>query len=172
MTFQGHPISFSDLCILFQDMEEALINTWENRVLQGLTIRVEYSDVHVADDLTNKEVGYSFLSDPRNERFQNVTRLVDMVVDGEGGFADFLLYCDQRLVWNQAALRQWLQDYADLQRLLLLRAEMLSGSPSRGTELTAMLLRNTETRVTRNLVFLGHHLSLLCQYNKTSALTG
>jgi hypothetical protein len=92
ITYQGHPISFSDLCILFQNTEEALINTWENRVLQGLTIRVEYSSIHVADDFTNKEVGYSFLSDPCNKHCQNITRLVDAVVDVEGGFADFLLY--------------------------------------------------------------------------------
>ncbi|KAI6094764.1 hypothetical protein F5141DRAFT_1069108 [Pisolithus sp. B1] len=43
------------------------------------------------------------------------------------------------LVWNQAALCGWLQDYAEMQKLLLMCAEMLSGAPSRGSELTAMI---------------------------------
>ncbi|KAG2741288.1 hypothetical protein P692DRAFT_201655850, partial [Suillus brevipes Sb2] len=56
--------------------------------------------------------------------------------------------------------------------LLLLRCEMLSGSPGRGTELTAMMYRNTRTRSTRNLVVLGKHVTMLCMYSKTSAMTG
>lgn len=172
MAYKGHRISFSDLQKIFLDTEECLIATWESGVLRKLSIRIEYADVDIADDLTNKNVRYSFLSDSRNECFQNLTRLIEAAVDGQGGFAGFLLPREGCLVWNQAALRRWLQDYADLQRVLLLRAEMLSGSPSRGTELTAMLLCNTQMRSTRNLVVLGCHVSLLCQYNKTSAITG
>ncbi|KAG2063234.1 hypothetical protein BDR04DRAFT_1123399, partial [Suillus decipiens] len=76
------------------------------------------------------------------------------------------------IVWNKATLRTWLQDYADFHSLLLLRCEMLSGAPGRGTELTAMTYRNTRTRPTRNLVILGKHITMLCLYCKTSALTG
>jgi hypothetical protein len=49
---------------------------------------------------------------------------------------------------------------------------MLSGAPGRGTELTAMTYRNTRTRPTRNLVILGKHVTMLCMYQKTSAITG
>lgn len=94
------------------------------------------------------------------------------VVEGKGGFSNFLLQREGELVWDHNILRGWLKDYAELQRLLLVRAEMLSGAPTRGTELTSMSYRNTQTRPTRNLVICGQHVTLLCQYSKTSALTG
>jgi hypothetical protein len=76
------------------------------------------------------------------------------------------------MIWNQGNLRKWLQDYADFHSLLLLRCEMLSGAPGRGTELTAMMYHNTSTRPMRNLVILGKHVAMLCLYSKTGALTG
>lgn len=49
---------------------------------------------------------------------------------------------------------------------------MLGGAPARGIEMTAMTYHNTQTRTTCNLMCMGSHISLLCQYSKTSSLTG
>lgn len=76
------------------------------------------------------------------------------------------------MIWNHVALWGWLQDYAELPRLLLLHVEMLSSVPSRGTELTTMTYCNTQTRLTRNLMIFRCHTMLLCQYSKTTVLTG
>ena len=170
LKYKGNSISFLDVCSMFRDVEEDLVSVWEHKVLRGLHLRVDYNDM--ADDVTNKDVGYSFLFDPRNTCFEDRTRLVQAVVQGEDPFSHFLLKQDGELIWNRAALRGWLQDYAELQKLLLLRAEMLSGAPSRGTELTAMTYRNIQTRSTRNLLVFGQHVTLLSQYSKTTALTG
>lgn len=170
LKYKGNPISFPDLCSMFRDIEEDLVSTWENKILRGLALRADYDSL--ADDLTNKDVGYSFLFDVRNECFRDRTRLVQAIVKGQNPFSHFLLRQGGELTWNHAALRGWLQDYAELQKLLLLRAEMLSGAPSRGTELTAMTYRNVQTRSTRNLVVFGQHITLLTQYSKTTALTG
>ena len=48
---------------------------------------------------------------------------------------------------------------------------MLSGAPSKGSELTAMGYCNTQTRSTRTLMVFGQHVAPLCQYSKTTALT-
>ncbi|KAI6019570.1 hypothetical protein EDC04DRAFT_2901767 [Pisolithus marmoratus] len=170
LSFKGNHIAFSDVCKIFQDVEEDLVSTWENKVLKGLKLRVDYE--HIVDDPSNRNVGYAFLFDSRNACFQDRACLVRSVVEGHGPFAGFLLHRDDKLIWNKAALRAWLQDYADLQKLLLMCAEMLSGAPSRGTELTAMLYRNTQARDTRNLMVFGKHVTLLGQYSKMSALTG
>ncbi|KAI6041171.1 hypothetical protein EDC04DRAFT_2893386 [Pisolithus marmoratus] len=151
LSFKGNHIAFSD-------------------VLKGLKLRVDYE--HIVDDPSNRNVGYAFLFDSRNACFQDRACLVRSVVEGHGPFAGFLLHRDDKLIWNKAALCAWLQDYADLQKLLLMHAEMLSGAPSRGTELTAMLYRNTQARDTRNLMVFGKHVTLLGQYSKMSALTG
>jgi hypothetical protein len=97
---------------------------------------------------------------------------VQAIVEGQGAFSKFLLQQDKELIWNCAALCGWLQDYAELQKLLLLHAKMLSGAPTRGTELTAMIYCNTQTQSTRNLIVFGQHITLLTQYLKTTALTG
>ncbi|KAI5986058.1 hypothetical protein EDC04DRAFT_2913524 [Pisolithus marmoratus] len=142
LSFKGNHIAFSDVCKIFQDVEEDSVSTWENKVLKGLKLRVDYE--HIVDDPSNRNVGYAFLFDSRNACFQDQACLVRSVVEGHGPFAGFLLHRDDKLIWNKAALHAWLQDYAGLQKLLLMCAEMLSGAPSRGTELTAMLYRNTQ----------------------------
>ncbi|KAG6382208.1 hypothetical protein JVT61DRAFT_861 [Boletus reticuloceps] len=172
LKYKGNSINFSDLRDMFQDMENDIITIWKDRVLRGLPLRVDYQNL--VDDPSNTNVGYSFLFDPKNTCFQDRTRLVRAVVEDQGGFSGFLMQQEQdgRPIWNRAALYGWLQDYAALQKLLLLRAEMLSGAPARGTELTATIYCNTQTRPTRSLMVLGEHVTLLCQYSKTSAMTG
>ena len=170
MLFKGEAIHFDALCGMFADTEAKLVELWEQKMLGGLSLRVEYDTIK--DDLTNKNVGYSFMTDQRNKAFMDRGQLVQAVVRGEGAFKHYANVVDGRIEWNKTALRAWLQDYAEMQHLLLLRTEMLSGAPSRGTELTALTYRNTMTRPTRSLVMLGKHLTILCQYMKTTALTG
>ncbi|KAI6044356.1 hypothetical protein EDC04DRAFT_2889809 [Pisolithus marmoratus] len=160
-------MALPNVCKIFQDV---MVSTWENKVLKGLKLRVDYE--HIVDDPSNRNMGYAFLFDSRNACFQDRACLVRSVVEGHGPFAGFLLHRDDKLIWNKAALCAWLQDYADMQKLLLMCAEMLSGAPSQGMELMAMLYRNTQARDTRNLMVFGKHITLLGQYSKMSALTG
>ncbi|KAI6041837.1 hypothetical protein EDC04DRAFT_2601317 [Pisolithus marmoratus] len=148
LSFKGNHVTFTDICEIFKDVEEALVATWENKVLKGLELRADYEQV--VDDPSNKDMGYSFLFNPRNSCFQDRARLVRAVVQGHGPFANFLVQREDELVWNRAALRGWLQDYAELQKLLLMCAEMLN---------------------TWNLMVFGKHVTLLGQYSKMSALT-
>ncbi|KAF8416465.1 hypothetical protein L210DRAFT_3511762 [Boletus edulis BED1] len=194
MLFKGNPIHFEDLCQMFTDTETKLIELWEQKVLGGLPLKSLMAEYHhldrIADDLTNKSVGYTFISDQRNKVFKEVRgHLIEQIVEGNSAFKHYaVLTCRQQqpeldsdsdsdaggyeIKWNERALRAWLRNYAEMHQLLLLRAEMLSGAPSRGTELTALTYRNTKTRPTRGLVMLGNHLTILCQYMKTTALTG
>ena len=87
---------------------------------------------------------------------------------GPGTLFPLSLQQEGELIWNHATLHGWLHDYAGLQRLLLLRAEMLSRAPSRGTELTAMTYHNIQTRSICNLLTFGQHVTLLPQYSKTT----
>ncbi|KAI6139459.1 hypothetical protein BKA82DRAFT_4364894 [Pisolithus tinctorius] len=171
MLYKGEEIQFRDLCSMFADTEARLVELWEQCILNGTAQLID--ELCIVDDLTNREVGYSFVADPRNTAFKCKGQLVQAALAGEGGFAHYAtVLADGKVQWNKRALRTWLQDYAEMGALLLLRAEMLSGAPGRGTELTAMTYRNTKTRPTRNLVMLGNHLTILCQYMKMTALTG
>ncbi|KAI5984020.1 hypothetical protein EDC04DRAFT_2914565 [Pisolithus marmoratus] len=50
--------------MVFEHTEAKLVQIWEEVILMGQDIRVEYDKI--ADDLVSKDVGYSFLSDARN----------------------------------------------------------------------------------------------------------
>ncbi|KAI6006426.1 hypothetical protein EDC04DRAFT_2611447 [Pisolithus marmoratus] len=170
MLYRGDEIHFADLCKVFKEMEAKLVQIWEEGILMGHDIRVEYDKI--ADDLTNKDVGYSFPSDARNPQLTHWDQLVKKFLQDEATFAHFAMIREGTIIWNRSTLQAWLKSYAELQSLLLFRAQMLSGAPCHGTELTAMTYCNTQTQPTRNLAVLGKHISLLCQYLKTSTLTG
>ncbi|KAF8442013.1 hypothetical protein L210DRAFT_3358920, partial [Boletus edulis BED1] len=67
LKYKGNSIAFPSICAMFQDMEDDLITTWENKVLRGLTLRVDYQDL--VDDPTNTDIGYSFIFDSKNTCF-------------------------------------------------------------------------------------------------------
>jgi hypothetical protein len=62
MLYKGNHIDLDDVHKMLANTEVRLVNLWENSVLKGLHIRINYHTI--ADDLTNKDIGYSFLSDP------------------------------------------------------------------------------------------------------------
>ena len=151
---------------MFADTEAKLVKLWEQKILGGLSLRVEYDTIK--NDLTNKNVNYSFMANQCNKAFMDKDQLVQAVVRGEGAFKHYANMMDGRIEWNKTALRAWLQDYAEIQHLLLL----WTGAPSHGMELTILTYHNTMTCPTCSLVMLDKHLTILCQYMKTTALTG
>jgi len=46
-----------------------------------------------------------------------------------------------------------------------------AGSPSRGTEVTCMQIRNTSSQ-TQGLYMIGQRMAIMAQYSKTSAIKG
>ncbi|KAI6038201.1 hypothetical protein EDC04DRAFT_2604193 [Pisolithus marmoratus] len=144
MLFRGEQVNFADICKVFEQTEARLVQIWEEVILMGQDIRVEYD--RIADDLVSKDVGYSFLSDARNPQLTRQDQLLRKFLQDEDIFSHFAMIRENAIVWNRSTLQAWLRSYAELQSLLLLRAQMLS--------------------------VLGKHVSLLCQYLKTTALTG
>ncbi|KAI5982120.1 hypothetical protein EDC04DRAFT_2616906 [Pisolithus marmoratus] len=53
MLYRGDEIHFADLCKVFKETEAKLVQTWEEGILMGHDIRVEYDKI--ADDLINKD---------------------------------------------------------------------------------------------------------------------
>ncbi|KAI6160407.1 hypothetical protein EDD17DRAFT_1510504 [Pisolithus thermaeus] len=163
---EGNLITFDEICQIFQDTEKKLIKTWEKKVLGGLSLSIPCKAI--VDNLTNKDVGYSFLFDVKNTAFKDCTHLIHEVVRGKGSFGKFVVVREGSLSWNVGALHGWLKDYAELHRLLLLRAAILSGALARGSEMTAMTYHNTQIHTTCNLMCMGGHIALVCQYSKTT----
>ncbi|KAI5983299.1 hypothetical protein EDC04DRAFT_2616251 [Pisolithus marmoratus] len=71
----------------------------EEGILMGHDIRVEYDKI--ADDLINKDVGYSFLSDARNPQLTHQDQLVKKFLQDEATFAHFAMIREGTIIWNR-----------------------------------------------------------------------
>ena len=128
---------------------------------------------YIADDLSNTTPGYGFMTDSRNKKLHQRRTLYDAIMANPILRQQFLIAVspDGVPVLNLGRLRQWLHDYSDVLLIYMALIEVEAGSPSRGTEITCIQLRNTACR-TRGLYVIGRHLALVVQYSKTSATKG
>jgi hypothetical protein len=171
MLFRGHHVDIGQLRQIFVDMETTYVKQWEEEVLCGLQLRVEYGSI--ADDLSNKTVGYSFLSDPRNPWFQDIDKLSRAILEDPVLKHRFTTpkANGTGVHWHQPALRRWLTQYAKHSGLSLTRLEMLSGGPGRGSEFVCLLMANIETHM-RSFFAMGKFIAALRAYVKTSSIAG
>ena len=169
MIFQGHQIRFEDLRKAVHDIQEGAVGVWENGVLLGLPIRVDYE--HIVDNMADCRVGYSCFQDPRNECFKDKDRLWRAVLTNDQLRERFLrVGVDGGVVWNRTALFRWLQDYGRFSGLLMTLAETTAGSAIRATELHAMIANNTKSRSSRNFLVMGDYCALMVRYTKTGSM--
>lgn len=169
LLYKGDRIHLNHLRAMFEENRTTIIDIWEKKVLKGLTTRITYD--HIADSLGNTQVDYSFLNDPRNTCFNDRDTLANAFMADPIIRKSFGRFHQGKMTWNHGALLQWLRDYAEFQAQLLIRCEMLSGAPGRGTELTPMSFCNTKYR-SRNLIIMDKHVTILRRYNKMGSISG
>ncbi|KAJ6461614.1 hypothetical protein C8R47DRAFT_1080583 [Mycena vitilis] len=135
MLFKGNRINLTQIEAIFTNIEDQLVDLWENKVCLGESVHVKCTEF--ADDLTNTNPGYSFINDPKNP-FSALRNAFE----------------SNYTTLNLGFCRTWLADLAKFEGLLMLMVDMLGGAPPRGTELVSMLAQNTALRL-RNLAGLG-----------------
>lgn len=173
LLYMGTPVHLKDIRLAFSAQEDLIARQWESKVLCGLDIRTEYGAL--SQDLTNKSVGYSFITDRRNASyFGDKDRLIRTILANPAQRSRFVVGKGRvagKLMWNIPALKAWLYTYSLHQAQVVVRSEMLAGSAGRGTELTSMRRTNTPEH-SGNLAVFGKHVALLVQYHKSGGLTG
>ena len=169
MRYKGNSLELKNVQAMFSILEQDMLSLWTS-LMQGSQLHVNYK--LIAEDLANRHVGYSFLEDPRNPFSTYRCTFAKHILNTASLRSKFTRLQGTKLIWKRSALQAWLAEYSQLSLLHLLRCEMLSGGPSRGTELTAMMYRTGKGRSIRNLVAIGPHLVMLKAYAKTSAMMG
>jgi len=172
MLYLGHTVRLDDFGKAFSQMEQDMVKIWEQDILLGFKIRINYDNL--VDNISNTDVDYSLFSDPRNPCFQNASTLLhSAIIKDPIQYARFVkgYTYDGQPIWNNMALRKWLIDYAKFEEILLTKAELTAGSSSRGTEINCLVFKNTRVRPSRGLFMMGKHLAYLCQYHKGSSIT-
>jgi len=146
---------------VYERFEKVTFGMW--RQIQG----------YVADDLSNSTPGYGFVSDRRNEKYYNKRHLLDLIMDKPHLRDEFVIALapDGVPLLNLSRLRSWLVDYSTFLLHFMAALTVGAGSPSRGTEITCMQIRNTASR-TRGLYMIGRRMAIVAQYSKTSATKG
>jgi hypothetical protein len=170
LLFKGDPVEFTNFPAMLDSQEQEMMRIWEEDVLLGKSLAVKSPFIY--DDLSETRPGYSFMSDRRNKIFHSKTILLNAILADPLLHKRFVVFeSGEHIRFNIPALRAWLANYSHFQLFQLVRSNLTTGSPSRGTELTAMLRQNTPTNPMRNLVFIGKFATILCTYSKTSAAT-
>jgi len=171
LIYRGTHIHINQLRTLLGALEERMVEVWEQEVLMGLSLHVDYKEIH--DDIASTEVPYSFVADPRNKVFSDKLILVRAILSNERLSSKFISFNHNgTLRFNIHSARAWLASLSRFHKLLLLRFHLTGGGLARGTEMVAMLLNNTPTYPLRSLVAFGQYIALLVTYLKTSSLTG
>jgi bloom syndrome protein len=170
MMYLGKPLALTQIQEVFAKLEGRIIELWENEVMLGLGLHIEYEDL--ADNLVTSEAGYSFVSDPNNPFHRFHGALVEAICDDPKLFERFTIAVpgvqDRQL--NVMECRKWLNSLAELEGLVILYTDMTGGAPPRGTELVSMLFCNTRYRK-HNLFAMGKFITVVRQYDKTSNIT-
>lgn len=133
----------------------------------GLTSRKSIMISGLYDSPSDKSLGYSFLSDPRNQLDANQSELASLIISRQ----DLSFFFTKQKDWNCAALFQWLSNSEDLLALLTSAIQLTSGMPARSTELVTALVTNTLVE-SRHLYILHHSIAMILNYNKSRNMTG
>lgn len=174
MLYKGERVDLDQLRLLVAEMERDLVRIWEDEVLMGLKVHVDWSQA--VDDMSNREVGYSCLSNPKNKCFEEKNMLGTLILntphlrqrfcpgyDGNTGEA----------IWNVQSMDVWLRDpLRRFNRKSASLTDLTSGSPIRISELGALLYRNTQGRPMRSLAILNPYVALIRHFNKQSSMRG
>ncbi|KAF5344300.1 hypothetical protein D9756_011600 [Leucocoprinus leucothites] len=168
--WKGHEITLFQLQNMARELLRLQYKSFVEDVMLGFNIRLDYK--RIWDDLSDDAPHYGFVEDSANAELDQHNLLMQCIRNDPRRRKEFLVGTlpDGKPLWNPTRVRQWLAAYAEFLLLLMASIEVTAGSPSRGTEMTCIHIRNTPTR-TRGLYVLGDHVAIVCQYTKTSNLT-
>lgn len=169
LLWQGHNVKLDHLREACVVLEKQMVTRWEDHILMGLELRVEYEKI--VEDLSNNAVGYSFLTDHRNPMFKDRDRLIRAVIDTPRLRKRFFdQQPDGSYTPNRDNWIKWVLKYAEFNKDTNVSVEIKAGAPTRVSELNAMACKNTEWR-TRNWSQMNRHSVVNMTYTKTGSIT-
>jgi hypothetical protein len=166
LTVDGTTITMAELRAFIRNLICDASNLLDD-LLMGMARRTD-SDLPLHDNLSNKDVGYSFLTDRRNANFDSVTQLFKQAhlwsryVDG---------ITDGKLRWKVSPCLAYLAKCETLQELLFVLIHVTSGQPARASELATFKICNTDHRI-RNVYLVHGEVVIIQHYTKSNSQTG
>lgn len=123
------------------------------------------------DQVTNQQLGYSWLSDPDNPVSTIASAFTEYILGRKDLLRRFVNHVnDDGINWNIDALRRWLEDSSKIVDIFVGLIHITCGQPSRATELELTTIRNTHDAL-RSLYFRNGVFMIYQSYTKTRNLT-
>ena len=180
MTVDGIPVSLSGLndCLLkcvettkVLIMEKLLLNLPLSSAVQKML-----DPANLVDDVNCEELGYSFLSDERNNIGKLEKWLFKEIMSNKKLKAKFIQrQSDSSVVFSKSELMKW-HNYCDhVMKLLVFLSILTFGETARSSEIETWIYRNCAAsfcHVSRNLIVYNQNVGYLGRYNKSSSNTG
>ena len=136
---------------------------------------IPLSTIH--DELGNRQIGYSFLTDPQNSVILNPRRILHRLLSKSGTHTSLFASSNkssskaQRQLVVQEEFEKLLQVGEIFLEILLVLSHLACGQPPRGTELLSILVCNTATHQ-RHLFVINGELAIITNYNKSQSVVG
>ncbi|KAJ3564789.1 hypothetical protein NP233_g8061 [Leucocoprinus birnbaumii] len=166
--WQGNEITLEGLRIMAREIQRVQYKVFTEEVLLGVHVRLDYTQIH--DDFTDTTPDYGIDRHSKNRDLHKSDFLMQAINRDPDLRKEFIMGCDDKghVIWNLERARRWLLAYSKFLLLLMASIEIIAGSPSRGTEITCILIRNIPTQI-RGLYALKSFLAIVCQYTKTTS---
>lgn len=170
--YQGSPGSVEGMRTLVHDCVDRGQSILDNVLLFELDLNQELPAA-IYDDPQNTDVGYSFLSDPRNAFEDGADRVIEALASSPiPNLRNYFMYSvDGTWVMNSANCWRWLESCQEFLGYLLIYSHMTHGQPTRGTEMLATTFENMPN-YPRTLIFVGNEAVNALPALKTESLTG
>ena len=158
LTSRAYTVLYSDLLFLKPDLSDL-----EDCPKFDITLLI--------DNPTNSDLGYSFLSDPRNTALRqiNTSWLYNRLLATPNIASQYIENYRPReteINWNLKAFSDYFNRIRAFKDYLLILAQLSSGAPARGTELLSIRYKNTENGLIRSVFIEKGLISLVPTYHK------
>ncbi|KAJ3552759.1 hypothetical protein NP233_g12801 [Leucocoprinus birnbaumii] len=169
--WDGSRVKVESMRNMAMEAKRKMYQIWKEKILCGLDISIQYD--YIADSLTNTEPLYGFVDDPRNSHICDPDTLLKALLSNPRTEKEFVLgYRDSgEPIWIVPRLIEWLYSLSDFSLLLMAGHQVGSFGIWRGVEVLSALYRNLPT-MTRSIHAVGRFLAMICQYSKTTSVTG
>jgi hypothetical protein len=148
-TINGQAVTIDTLRNLVSKLLGEANKVMSDQLLLGLHtawIGRVIAEGNVVDRANEGDVGYSFLSDARNEFHRHGQDLAIHLFSDQHTRGLFIKGTndDRSIIWNQNALTMWARAADCMHALLFLLMHFTADGPPRGEEYSSYLIRNTE----------------------------
>jgi len=173
MILDGRLIAMSAFRALYMKLIHNTREMLHDKVLLGLQ-PPDLSRKHTVDDLSNTDIGYSFIEDPGND-FKREGMFLSRAMTDPKRFKDRFCYHsysnNNGLSLNHNGIQRWFSDCQTCLGNIFALVHLGSGQPARGTEFGPLTHKNTHLHP-RGVFYFEKHIHLVFAYNKTQKNQG